>query len=100
MVNALVDSGGAVGAGGAGTEDAAAAVLSNASRPLLGPGGRGGSNVRLKRSSAGRIVLHDASRSGSTDRCTGLSTTPPQMRGSDDTVPSTSTRCPSHGGVT
>ena len=84
----------------AGDGRAGGGALSNASRPLLGPGGRGGSNVRLYRSSAGSMVLHDASGSGITDRCTGFRTMPPQMRGSADTVPSTSTRWPSHGGVT
>src|SRR5215831_14348080 len=93
MTNSLVD--GAAGDGGV-----AGGVLSNARRPLLGPGGRGGSNVRLYRSSAGNMVLHDASSSGITDKCTGFRTMPPQMLGSADTVPSTSTRWPSHGGVT
>src|SRR4029078_10358848 len=55
--NSFVEGGAAAGglAGGG--------ALSNASRPLLGRGGRGGSNVKLYRPSAGRLVLHDASGS-------------------------------------
>src|SRR4051812_13602365 len=71
-----------------------------ASRPRLGPGGRGGSNVRLYRSSAGNMVLHERSSSGSTDSVTGFSTRPPHIDGSSETTPSTSTWCPSQGGFT
>jgi hypothetical protein len=59
-------------------------ALSNASRPLLGRGGRGGSNVKLYRPSAGSMVLHDASGSGITDSWTGFKTIPPQMLESVD----------------
>src|SRR5689334_16179222 len=46
------------------------------------------------------MVLHELSSSGSTERTTGFSTMPPQIRGSFDTTPSTSTRCPNCGGFT
>src|SRR5262245_63610931 len=79
------------------TGDGARGGVAKAKLPPLGPGGRG-ANGTLYLSTAGRMVLQLESGSGSGETMTGFSTTPPQMRGSLDTIPSTSTLWPRYGG--